>query len=119
MSTSATSVNSQNHALEASLELCEAAIFHAYEVKLCSPNGNMIPDWIESEFELYKEGKHDVYSLFDFLDTIDLDPEIPSYIPTLYLASLFIGDVLDTLRAQQRNSKSPAAYSQQCTDFGC
>ena len=62
---------------------------------MCSPEGNMLPVLIEAEFELYKEGKHDTWSLLDFLDTLDIAPAIPRYMLTLYLASLFVGEVLD------------------------
>jgi hypothetical protein len=74
---------------------CEYALFRVYEVEMCSPEGARLSDLIEAEFELYKEGKHSVETLYDFLDTLDLEPAIPRYNLSLYLASLFIGEVMD------------------------
>ena len=82
-------------------EFCECALFRLYEVEMCSPEGNELPALIETEFELYKEGKHDVESLYGFLDTLDPHPAIPRYKLSLYLASLFIGEVIDAGHAQQ------------------
>ena len=76
-------------------EFCECALFRIYEVEMCSPEGGEASTLIEAEFELYKEGKHDVDSLYDFLDTLDFEPAIPRYKLSLYLASLFLGEMMD------------------------
>jgi len=90
-------------------DFCECALFRTYETEMCSPEGNRLPGLIEAEFELYKEGKHDAQSLYDFLDTLDLHPAIPRYKLMLYLASLFLGEMIDASRAQQEDKVDGAS----------
>jgi hypothetical protein len=90
-------------------DFCEAALFRAYEVEICSPEGNMLPGLIEAEFDFYKIGKRDVESLCDFLESLDLDPAIPRHTLTLYLASLFIGEVIDAFGAHQSGKSGGTA----------
>jgi hypothetical protein len=75
-------------------DYCERALFRIYEVELSSPEGYMLPGLIDAEFRLYKEGKRDIESLHDFLDTLDLDPAISRYMPTVYLASLLLCELM-------------------------
>ena len=105
MSKFGTLINS-HHAL---LDFCELALFRTYESEMCSPEGIMLPGLIEAEFDLYKTGKRDIETLFDFLESLDLHPAIPRYKLTLYLASLFIGEVIDAFGAHQSGKSGGTA----------
>lgn len=84
-----------NDAHHAFYEFCEYALFRIYEKEMCAPNGAMVSLLIEAAFESYKEGRQDIESLYDYLDTLDLHPAIPRYKLSLYLASLFLGEMMD------------------------
>ena len=79
-------------------DCCGQALFLIYEAELSSPEGNMLPNLIDAEFKLYKEGKIDLESLHHFVDTLVLDPAISRYIPTLYLTSLFLSEMVAASR---------------------
>jgi hypothetical protein len=103
ISTTSKNISPSMSAQFAFYDYCEYALFKVYEVEICSPEGNSLPELIEAEYELFKEGKRDLVSLYDFVDTLEISPAIPQYKVQLYLASLFVGEILDAFRAQQKN----------------
>jgi hypothetical protein len=90
-------------------DFCEEALFRIYEVEICSPEGNILPELIEAEFALYKAGKRKLWELFDFLDIIALPPAIPRYKLTLFLANLFLAEMIDAHRARQEDKAEGAS----------